>query len=102
MRQGESRLDAESGTGRQHRDDFLAEDRPVARAFGPALDGSLDRAWLRAATISYTGLWQLRELDPAGEPEELRDARLELRRRFDAIDEDHEASRLVAQPDQAR
>jgi len=36
----------------------------------------------RAATIAYTSLWQLRELDPANEPEELRRARLLLRNRL--------------------
>lgn len=37
----------------------------------------------RAMLIAYTSLWQLRELDPAGEPPHLRVARIELRRSLD-------------------
>lgn len=41
----------------------------------------------RAMTIAYTALWQLRELDPEAEDDDLRYARLELRKQFDAMDE---------------
>jgi hypothetical protein len=40
----------------------------------------------RASVIVYTGLWQLRAFDPAGEPAELRAARVLLRERIDAFE----------------
>lgn len=46
----------------------------------------MEREHERAMTIAYTSLWQLRELDPAGEPSQFRAARIELRRRLDQAD----------------
>lgn len=94
----------ESGTGRGRGDQ--AEDRPTPSLPGPALVEQPCREWTRAATIAYTALWQLRDLDPAAEPEALREARRELREQLDAIAGDAETSRRPAprspDPDRAQ
>jgi hypothetical protein len=50
----------------------------------------------RAAIVAYTGLWQLRELDPAAETPARRAARLELRDQIDANAEDGGDARPLA------
>ena len=50
----------------------------------------------RAAIVAYTGLWQLREIDPAAETRACRDARLALRAMLDASDEDGADARPLA------
>ena len=81
----------QSGTGRG-RGDQKAEDRPTQSLSGPALVEQPCLEWTRAATIAYTALWQLRDLDPSREPRAFHDARVELRKILDAIDADAEAS----------
>jgi hypothetical protein len=56
--------------------------RSVLSAAGEVVS-ALSREKERAMTIAYTALWQLRELDPDGEPESFRAARIELRKDLD-------------------
>lgn len=52
----------------------------------------------RAAIVAYTGLWQLRELDPGAETAAQRMARLELRDGIDAsVSGDGDARRPARQ-----
>lgn len=59
---------------------------------------SLSAEQERAAIVAYTGLWQLRELDPAAESPGLRAARLDLRDRLDANAADADDARRRTLP----
>ena len=48
--------------------------------------------------IAYTALWQIHDFNPAEEPEEFRETRMELRRRLDAIDDGVESALHLAHP----
>lgn len=81
-------------------DHHLAEGDLIPQDPGPALvrQSAEDPEWTRAATIAYTALWQLHDLDPDAEPESLKSARIALRRGLDASDADAETSRHQARP----
>ena len=96
MRQGEQKRRADEGGTGQQQDDFLADDRPAISEPGPALVEQPSREWIRAATIAYTALWQLKDADPGEELDEYRETRLDLRRRLDASRLEAEASRHPA------
>ena len=63
---------------------------------GEVVEGDLSPEQERAAIVAYTGLWQLREIDPSAESPSLRAARIELRERIDASDEDAAGARPLA------